>query len=239
MSKVSFTPIQPGDVASITAPNATMTATASATAAINAENVRQEGIDERNLTFPLVVSNTAHSGNYTDVLVTIKSWTKIPASGSWAPPTSGAVSPSSFSSGVPFTVTLGGTFSYAIIRYSLEVAIEGRASGAPSETHYVNDDVGFCIFRDGVQLGHTRRFVQNQLAKSASGFGTTEQSRTVQSVTIFQYVENVGGTFDLRYHINTHGSSGLKADTGGMPWVSGTNDAVNIRRLTASVMHYK
>ena len=233
MSKVSFSPIQPGDAASIIAPNATMTSTATATAAVNAENVRQEGIDERNLSFPLISTNSHNSGDWVRKLYTLNNWDQVPVGGSWA---GGTGASPSFAAGAPFTVSIGSSFSYAIIRYSFEIRIEGRTSGA---ANFVNDDLGFAIFSNGTLLSHTERHIQNEVALSVAR-ANSEAARSVESVSLLHYVPVPGTyTFDLRYFNNTHGSSALGADSAYLGWVLNNADAVTISRLTASVISYK
>ena len=234
MSKVSFAPIQPGDAASITSPNNLMSATATATAAINGENVRPEGIDERNLTFPLIATETATSHDRRVNLGSgsLNSWVQIPQGSTWT----GTGTSATFSAGAPFTLTLGSTYNYAIIRYSFEVTIEGRVG---STGNFVNEDVGFAIHRDGARLSATQRHVQNSVANSAAA-ATSEACRSVQSVNIIYY-HSLNGTytFDLRYHINNHGHGTLSPDTANIPWITATEQAVVVKRLSASVIKYK
>ena len=240
MSKVSFTPIQPGDEASITAPNAVMTSTATATAAIDAENVRPEGLDERSLAFPLT-EFSKHESTYRGAY-THKSWLDLQAGSSWTKIiSSSTASAPTFASGAPFSFTLGpGGHSYAVIRYSFEVCIEGRETGS---TNYVNDAVGFRITRNGVALTTTERWVQNSIAKSiGTTAGGSETTRSVESVTIFHYITiNGSWTFKLQSYIDTHSSTGLAPDTANYPTfgVSTPHQGVTIRNLTASVFKYK
>ena len=232
MSKVSFSPIQPGDAATITAPNATIAAITTATGLVNDENVRAEGIDERNIDFPLVTASIKSSRNWRANLSIINTFTPIPAgtSGAWSGGTSGVPN---FSAGCPFTVTIGSGFSYAVLRYSLQIEIEGRV--ATSGGVHVNNDVGFQIYIGGVAVTTTKRNIQNQMAVSDADSDT----RTVQSVVILHYI-NLSGTwtFDLRYKIDTHSNASLGAD-GGKAWISSSSDAVNFRSFTASVVYYK
>lgn len=230
MSKVSFSPIQPGDAASITAPNATMAATASSTAAVNAENVRPEGIDERSLAFPLVSTVSHNSGDWATFLQTpLNAWHKVGPGGAW---TGGTGSKPTFINGVPMSVTLGTGFSYAVIRYSFAVRIEGRVAGS-------NEDVGFAIFANGVLVPTTERNIQNSISHGAAAT-ISGVCRSVESVTLLYYM-NVNTTinFDLRFFINTHGQGVLAADNTNIGWVTATNDAVTVSRLTASVIKYK
>jgi len=234
MSKVSFTPIQPGDVASITAPNATMTATATATGAVNAENVRLEGLDERNIAFPLVSTLSHNSGDWAKNLshTNLNAWLKVPSGGTW---TGGTGSAPTFSAGVPFSLTLGTNFSYAVIRYTFEVRIEGRVGSGND----VNEDLGFALFRNNVRLPVTERHIQNSVAKSQAAT-KSQAARSVESVTLLFYHTLSGSyDFDLRYYIDTHGLGALNPDAANLGWVNGSNDAITISRLTASVIKYK
>jgi hypothetical protein len=244
MSKVSFTPIQPGDAASITAPNAVMTATATATAAIDAENVRQEGLDERSLAFPLT-EFVKHESTYGWGLYrgsyTHKAWLDLQAGSSWTKIiASSTASAPSLTAGAPFMVTIGaGQHSYAVVRYSFEVCIEGRISGS---THYVNDSVGFRITRNGAPLVTTERWVQNSIAKSVGGGSGDESARSVESVTVFYYIDIAGSwTFKLQSYIDTHSSTGLRPDTSSSPsWgVASNHQGVIIRNFSASIFRYK
>ena len=233
MSKISFTPIQPGDAASITSPNSLMSATATATAAINGENVRPEGIDERSLTFPLIATETATSHNRRVNLGsgTLGSWVQIPQGSTWI----GTGTSATFSAGAPFTLTLGSTYSYAIIRYSFEAVIEGRVGSG----NFVNEDVGFALYRDGARLTATERHVQNAVANSAAAT-TSGACRTVQSVNIiFHHSLNGTYTFDLRYHIDNHGHGTLNPDVTNIGFISSVDEAVVVKRLFASVIKYK
>jgi len=234
MSKVSFTPIQPGDAASIIAPNATMTSTATATAAVNAENVRQEGIDERNLTFPLISTVSYDSGDWATNLSYLNAWLQVPGGGTW---TGGTGSAPTFTTGVPFSLTLGSTFSYAVLRYSFEVRIEGRVGTGT----FVNEDLGFALFRDNAHLTITERHIQNSVAKSAAAT-KSQAARSIQTVTLLFY-HNLNGTYDfrLRYNIGTHGRGTLNPDVSNLGWLTASTppDAISIRRLTASVIKYK
>tara|TARA_R110002020_G_scaffold134824_2_gene301080 strand:- start:12079 stop:12780 length:702 start_codon:yes stop_codon:yes gene_type:complete len=233
MSKVSFTPIQPGDVASITAPNATMTATATATAAVNAENVRQEGLDERSISFPLVSTLSHNSGDWAkNITQSTSMWLKVPSGGTW---TGGTGSAPTFSSGVPFSLTLGTNFSYAVIRYTFEVRIEGRVGSGND----VNEDLGFALFRNNVLLPVTERHIQNSVAKSQAAT-KSQAARSVESVTLlFYHTLNGSYDFDLRYYIDNHGLGALNPDAANLGWVNGPSDAITISRLTASVIKYK
>jgi hypothetical protein len=235
MSKVSFTPIQPGDVASITAPNATMTATATATAAVNAENVRPEGLDERSIAFPLISTLSYDSGDWAkNISQSTSMWMKVPSGGTW---TGGTGSAPTFSSGVPFSLTLGTNFSYAVIRYTFEVRIEGRVGSGND----VNEDLGFALFRDGVRLPVTERHIQNSVAKSQAATNS-QAARSVESVTLL-FHHTLSGTynFDLRYYIDNHGLGSLNPDVTNLGWLTQSTppDAISIRRLTASVIRYK
>ena len=230
MSNVPFSPIQPGDAASITAPNATMATTATATAAVNAENVRPEGIDERNLVFPLISTVSYNSGDWARTLkIPLNAWRKVDGGSIWG---GGTGSPPTFSSGVPMSVTLGTGFSYAVIRYSFAIRIEGRVGGS-------NEDVGFMIFANGVPLLATERNIQNSISHGAAAT-ISGVCRSVESVTLIHYFSvNTTIEFDLRFFINTHGQGPLAADHTNIDWVSTVEDAVTISRLTASVIKYK
>ena len=239
MSKVSFTPIQPGDAASVTNPNALMTATNTATSSINQENVRVEGIDERNISLPIMTFKSYTSEDYVAALgfPPLNTWTKIPAGSAF---TGGSQPQPTFLAGVPITVNLGSSYSYAVIRYSLEVRIEGRVKNANHRE--VNEDVGFCIFNNNIPLLSTERHVQNAIAGSKGRAGSENDSaRSVESVTLFHPVTVTGSyTFDLRYYIDNHAQGALSPDTSGAsPVVSSTNQAVRVSRLTASVVYYK
>tara|TARA_R110000824_G_scaffold332851_1_gene519435 strand:- start:346 stop:1062 length:717 start_codon:yes stop_codon:yes gene_type:complete len=238
MSKVSFGPIQPGDVASITAPNATMAATASATAAVNAENVRPEGIDERNLVFPLVSTISYDSGDWIREIPGgyLNMFKTVDAGSNW---TGGTGTSPTFGTGLPFSITLGTDFNYAIIRYSFEIQIEGRVAGC---ANYVSDDLGFAIFRDNTLLATTERHIQNSVAKSASRLSIpSEAARSAQSVTLItHHTLNGNFNFDLRFKIDTRGSPGLSPDSKiNIPWTLFTTSPITISRLTASVIKYK
>ena len=244
MSKVSFTPIKPGDAASITAPNAVMTATATATAAIDAENVRQEGLDERSLAFPLT-EFVKHESTYGWGLYrgsyTHKAWLDLQAGSSWTKIiSSSTASAPSFTAGAPFMVTIGaGQHSYAVVKYSFEVCIEGRISGS---TNYVNDAVGFRITRNGAALTTTERWVQNSIASSVGGASGDESARSVESVTLFYFITIAGSwTFKLQSYIDTHSSTGLRPDTSSSPsWgVASNHQGVIIRNFSASIFRYK
>ena len=230
MSKVSFSPIQAGDAASITAPNATMAATATATAAVNAENVRTEGLDERSLAFPFISTVSYNSGDWVTALQTpLNAWHKVSHGGSW---TGGTGSAPSFSNGVPMSVTIGTGFSYAVIRYSFAVRIEGRVAGS-------NEDVGFAIFANGIPLLATARHIQNSISHGAAAT-ISGVCRSVESVTLLYYFDvSTTINFDLRFFINTHGQGALAADSTNIDWVTAVNDAVTVSRLTASVIKYK
>ncbi len=239
MSKVSFTPIQPGDEASVTNPNALMVATNTATASINQDNVRVEGIDERNISFPLMTFKSYTSEDYVAALgfPPLNTWTKIPAGSAF---TGGSQPQPTFLAGVPINVNLGSSYSYAVIRYSLEVRIEGRVKNASHRE--VNEDVGFCIFNNNIPLLATERHVQNAIAGSKGKAGSENDSaRSVESVTLILPVTVAGShSFDLRYHINNHAQGALSPDMhGAHPLVSSTQLAVRVHRLTASVVYYK
>jgi len=233
MSKVSFTPIQPGDVASITAPNATMTATATATAAVNAENVRPEGLDERSIAFPLISTLSYDSGDWAKrIIQPVSTWQVVPSGGSW---TGGTGSAPTFPSGARFNLTLGTNFSYAVIRYTFEVRIEGRVGSGND----VNEDLGFALFRNHVRLPVTERHIQNSVAKSQAATNS-QAARSVESVTLlFYHTLNGSYDFDLRTYIDSHGLGSPNPDAANLGWVNGSNDAITISRLTASVIKYK
>ena len=244
MSKVTFTPIQPGDAASITNPNSLMTATNTATASLNQENVRVEGIDERNLAFPLVNVNynSSGSGNYAALgLSTRNSYQKVPAGSSWV----GSSSAPTFAAGVPFTLDRG-VYNYAIVRYSLEVVIEGRVDNSLHSE--VNEDVSFIIFLNGFPLVSTQMHVQNAIfgSKGNSAGSKEDSARSVQSVTLFYPIigESALGPFtcELYYQIDDHGNGTPAPDTTVVVAADGktaTERAILIRRLTGSIVRYK
>tara|TARA_R110002012_G_scaffold12735_1_gene56229 strand:- start:20253 stop:20969 length:717 start_codon:yes stop_codon:yes gene_type:complete len=238
MSKVSFTPIQPGEEASITNPNALMTATNTATASINQENVRVEGIDERNIVFPLMTFKSYTSEDHVVKLGTgtLDAWTKIPAGTNF---TGGSQPTPTFLQGVPITVNLGSSYKYAVIRYSFEVRIEGRVHN--SSHSKVNEDVGFCVFVNNIPLLTTERHIQNAIAGSKGRAGSENDSaRSVESITIFHPVTVSGNfSFDLRYYIDTHSNGALAPDTNSGAVVTSNDEAVRVSRITASVIKYK
>ena len=244
MSKVTFTPIQPGDAASITNPNSLMTATNTATASLNQENVRVEGIDERNLAFPLVNVNFVSSfdDNYAALgLSTRNSPQKVPAGSSWV----GGSSAPTFAAGVPFSLNRG-VYNYAIVRYSLEVVIEGRVDN--STHNEANEEVSFVIYLNGIAVSNTQMHVQNAIYGSkGNDAGSKEDSaRSVQSVTLFYPIigESVVSTFttELYYQIDDHGNGTPAPDTTVVSAADGktaTQRAIRIRRLTGSIVRYK
>jgi hypothetical protein len=232
MSKVSFTPIQPGDAASVTAPNATMTAATSGTGAINGENVRAEGIDERNLYLP-VQSHKSYSSDGGWVRLGYKplnQWIDMPGYGDWV----SATTQPNFQAGCPMSATIGTTYEYAIIRYSFNVIIEGRVQGTGN---YVCDDVGFRITRNGAPLTSTQRHVQNQVALAVGGASGDQASRSVQTVTLLTHVSLSGShLFKCQAYIDTHGQNPGPDTT--LSWVININDFVTITNFTGSVVLY-
>lgn len=241
MSKVSFTPIQPGDEASVTNPNALMVATNTATSAINQENVRVEGIDERNINFPFMTFKSYSSQDYSVKLGTgaLNAWTEIPAGSSF---TGGTQAQPTFLQGVPITVTLGSSFSFAVVRYSFVVTIEGNVNNSSHVGR--NPMVGFCLFQDGVIIPPTERHVQNAIYGSRGQSGShLDAARSVESVTLFHPVTVGTGPYKLtlRYYIDTGAQTPpLAPDThGASPLVDSLADAVKVSSLTASVVYYK
>ena len=244
MSKVTFTPIQPGDAASITNPNSLMTATNTATASLNQENVRVEGIDERNLAFPLIDVNFNSSGNDNYAALgfsTRNSPQKVPAGSSWV----GGSSAPTFAAGVPFSLNRG-VYNYAIVRYSLEVVIEGRVDN--STHNEANEEVSFIIYLNGIPVTSTQMHVQNAIygSKGNSAGSKEDSARSVQSVTLFYPIigESAVSTFttELYYQIDDHGNGTPAPDTTVVVAADGktaTERAILIRRLTGSIVRYK
>ena len=237
MSKVSFTPIQPGDEASVTNPNALMVAVNTATGSINQENVRVEGIDERNLSLPIMTFKSYTSEDYEVKLGSgpLNAYTKIPAGSSF---TGGSQTQPSFLLGMPITVSLGSSYSFAVVRYSFMVAIEGRVLGGSHSSR--NEDVGFALFKDNSRITTTERHVQNAIMGST---GTLNSGRSVESVTLFHKVLHQSSTpqthtIDLRYIIDNHSIGALNPDTG-HAHITSVDDAVVVSNLTASVVYYK
>ena len=244
MSKVTFTPIQPGDAASITNPNSLMTATNTATASLNQENVRVEGIDERNIAFPLIDVNffSSFEDPYAALgLSTRNSPQKVPAGSSWV----GGSSAPTFAAGVPFSLNRG-VYNYAIVRYSLEVVIEGRTDN--STHNKANEEVSFVIYLNGIPVTNTQMHVQNAIYGSkGNDAGSKEDSaRSVQSVTLFYPIigESIVSTFttELYYQIDDHGNGNLDPDSTVVSSADGKSvieRAIRIRRLTGSIVRYK
>tara|TARA_R110000824_G_C15043990_1_gene660706 strand:- start:6 stop:698 length:693 start_codon:yes stop_codon:yes gene_type:complete len=230
MSKVSFSPIQPGDAASIAAPNATMSATAASTAAVNAENVRVEGLDERSLAFPLISTLSYDSGDWSRILKTpLDAWYAVPHGGTW---NGGTGSLPTFAPGVLMMVNLSSNFNHAVIRYSFTVSIEGRVAGS-------NEEVGFAILANGVHIWESVRYIQNSISHGAAAT-LSGVCRSEQSVTLLHYTTITSPViFHLEYFIGTNGQGALAADKTNISWVNNVDDVVTISRLTASVIKYK
>jgi|15BtaG_2_1085339.scaffolds.fasta_scaffold00044_47 hypothetical protein len=109
MSRVTLTTVSPGDATTITAPNDLQDGIQSALLQVNQENIREGGIDKRNISFPVCTqSGSVYHNQRTAVSSTAGTWTTFPATG--------------------FSLSVSMTDCHAaIVRVSGEVRLNGTA----------------------------------------------------------------------------------------------------------------
>ena len=193
MSRVTLTTVSPGEATTITGPNQFQDDLEAALANVNEENIRTEGIDRRNIDFPVCVeSGSMNVNSRVSVSATNNNWAPYPNT---------------------FQVSINMTDCFsAIVRFSGEVRLEGGTATVAEQTpQYLG--VRMSENKDGTitPLVHTERYFQigryPDASASALVFPGTFPFQMTHLVQNESLTDTSNRTFSLEYNFRNPPSS--------------------------------
>ena len=183
MSRVTVDNIAVGESCTITSPNSTISSLATATAAVDATNVRQEGIDLRNLSVP------------SPCFVTFTQWP--PGSFNSVP---AATSPISNVGMIPCPMVQGSmpeitinpaNAAFIVVRFSAEMYVQGSPSFSSSSARETTGRLALGRARGAGSYQVVDETIRQWQVACVANTGSSDSNDLRQSVHIV-YVEEIG-----------------------------------------------
>mgnify|MGYP003109167213 CR=1 FL=1 len=211
MSRVTLTTVSPGEATTITGPNQFQDDLEAALSSVNEQNIRTEGIDRRNIDFPICIeSGFMNVNSRTAVTTTSNTWVPYPNT---------------------FQVSISMTDCFAaIIRFSGEVRLDGVVATVAEESPQFLG-VRMSQTKDGVvgALAHTERYFQigrhPDASASAQKFPGTFEFQMTHLVENQSLTDTSNRTFTLEYNLKNP--------------ASGSTGTASIGFLNAHIQKYK
>jgi hypothetical protein len=203
MSRVTVDNIAVGESCTITSPNSTISSLATATAAVDATNVRQEGIDLRNLSIPgacFVTFEQFPSGSFNTSpaatsAITNVGWIECPLINGSKPEIT--VNPASA--------------AFLVVRMSVEMFIEGTSASGGTSVREVTGRLALGRFKGGGSYQVVDETIRQWQLGNIPSTGKSGDNDVRQSVHIV-YVEEIGVKdrnmiFGFTPMVGTHGGT--------------------------------